>query len=106
MDRRGFLKLFGAGVAGIALEQAIPLGRVWSFPKDLKIRGHIRGCEWFDEKLTIDYWHRPFKVGTTIRIRMPQRFIVRDYFREHDQLTEILNVGDQFAVVNVLTEEE
>jgi hypothetical protein len=37
MDRRGFLKLFSAGVAGIALEQAIPLGRVWSFPKKIVI---------------------------------------------------------------------
>jgi len=35
MDRRGFLKLFGAAVAGIALEQAVPLGRVWSFPKEI-----------------------------------------------------------------------
>jgi hypothetical protein len=35
MDRRGFLRLFGAGVAGIALDQAIPLGRVWSFPSEL-----------------------------------------------------------------------
>ena len=36
MDRRRFLSLFGAGVAGIALEQAVPLGRVWSFPKKIK----------------------------------------------------------------------
>ena len=37
MNRRSFLSLFGAGVAGIALEQAIPLGRVWSFPKQIVI---------------------------------------------------------------------
>ena len=37
MDRRGFLKFFSAGVAGIALEQAIPLGRVWSFPKEIVV---------------------------------------------------------------------
>ena len=37
MDRRKFLGLFSAGVAGIALEQAIPLGRVWSFPKNIVI---------------------------------------------------------------------
>lgn len=36
-ERRGFLKLFGAGVAGIALEQAIPFNRVWSFPKKIVI---------------------------------------------------------------------
>ena len=38
MDRRSFLKWFSAGVAGIALEQAIPLGRVWSFPSKIVIR--------------------------------------------------------------------
>jgi hypothetical protein len=37
MNRRNFLSLFSAGVAGIALEQAIPLGRVWSFPKEIVI---------------------------------------------------------------------
>jgi len=37
MNRRGFLSLLGMGVAGIALEQAIPLGRVWSFPKEIVI---------------------------------------------------------------------
>jgi hypothetical protein len=36
-DRRGFLKMFTGGVAGIALEQAIPLGRVWSFPSKIEI---------------------------------------------------------------------
>ena len=35
MNRRGFLSLFGLGIAGIALEQAVPLGRVWSFPSEI-----------------------------------------------------------------------
>lgn len=37
MNRRYFLTVLGAGVAGIALEQAVPLGRVWSFPKKIVI---------------------------------------------------------------------
>lgn len=37
MNRRGFLSLLGLGIAGVALEQAIPLGRVWSFPKEIVI---------------------------------------------------------------------
>ena len=41
MNRRNFLSLFSAGVAGIALEQAIPLGRVWSFPKEIVIGDFI-----------------------------------------------------------------
>jgi hypothetical protein len=35
MNRRNFFSLLAAGVAGIALEQAIPFGRVWSFPKKI-----------------------------------------------------------------------
>lgn len=30
-------------VAGIAIEQAIPLGRVWSFPKNIKLRTGVLG---------------------------------------------------------------
>jgi hypothetical protein len=37
MNRRGFLRSIGLGIGGIALEQAIPLGRVWSFPKKIAI---------------------------------------------------------------------
>lgn len=36
MDRRNFLKGIGALVAGVALDQAVPLGRVYSFPSELK----------------------------------------------------------------------
>jgi len=36
MERRQFLSLIGTGVAGLAL-RAIPLGRVWSFPKQIVI---------------------------------------------------------------------
>lgn len=31
------MSLFGLGVAGLALEQAIPFGRVWSFPTEIVI---------------------------------------------------------------------
>jgi hypothetical protein len=37
MDRRGFLKLFGMATAGLALKEAIPFGRVWSFPSAIVI---------------------------------------------------------------------
>ena len=37
MNRRGFFKALGAVVGGIALEQAIPFNRVWSFPKNIVI---------------------------------------------------------------------
>ena len=37
MNRRGFLKMFGLAAGGVLLDQAIPNGRVWSFPKDVVI---------------------------------------------------------------------
>ena len=37
MNRRLFMSLLGGAVAGLALDQSIPLGRVWSFPKEIVI---------------------------------------------------------------------
>lgn len=59
MNRRNFLGLFGAGVAGIAIEQAIPFGRVWSFPKEI------------------------VRIGSIIQFRMPQRYLVSRYLGNH-----------------------
>jgi hypothetical protein len=41
VDRRRFLELLGIGGVGIALEQAIPFGRVWSFPKEIVIAQQV-----------------------------------------------------------------
>ena len=91
MDRRGFFKLFGLGVAGIALEQAIPLGRVWSFPTEIIVPGNqILTTQMFTrEALRIlqnnlllthviqeDFreFEKKFAVGRTLQFRAPQRF--------------------------------
>lgn len=101
MNRRGFLKLFGAGVAGIALEQAIPLGRVWSFPKEIKIADPpaLAGNTFLTieyitaetlrmlqanmriEEFTIQHDRyfekfREFSIGSIVKIRFPQRFSI------------------------------
>lgn len=73
MNRRNFLSLFSAGVAGLALEQAIPLGRVWSFPKEIVIPtsgvlGRVMGFDWSDE----------VTVGSLTPIRIPRRFEIGD----------------------------
>ncbi|HEX3094608.1 MAG TPA: hypothetical protein VHW72_18365 [Candidatus Angelobacter sp.] len=41
MDRRNFLRGLGLVMGGIALDQAIPLGRVWSFPKEIKVLNSV-----------------------------------------------------------------
>jgi hypothetical protein len=35
MERRKFLALLGLSAGAAAVEQAVPLGRVWSFPKQI-----------------------------------------------------------------------
>lgn len=37
MNRRGFLKFLPAAVGGLALAEAIPFSRVWSFPSKIEI---------------------------------------------------------------------
>lgn len=64
MNRRNFLSGLGALVGGLALEQAVPLGRVWSFPTDLV--GAVR---------------RKIDEGPSIGIRM---------IRAYDPLTDMM----------------
>jgi hypothetical protein len=109
VNRRGFFKFLGIGVAGIALEQAIPLGRVWSFPSKIVIpeflsNGIIGRCFGFD--VYDEEFAKPFKIGTTIRIRLPQRFIVRDYIGDFNQpekykTVTLLKPGDRVSIDNV-----
>ena len=47
LSRRGFLGGLAALVGGIVLEQAVPLGRVWSFPS--KIRTSTVSVTVYDE---------------------------------------------------------
>ncbi len=91
MNRRNFLSLFSAGVAGIALEQAIPLGRVWSFPKEIVIPEYNVFLEpgWISLetlrilKRNLDYrstdWEkdftREFAIGEVVQVKFPERFI-------------------------------
>jgi hypothetical protein len=63
VDRRSFIGLLGAGIAGIALEQAIPLGRVWSFPKEIVVA---------NPNLVMS----AATLGFMASIRMPQRYRV------------------------------
>jgi hypothetical protein len=86
MDRRGFLKWFSAGVAGIALEQAIPLGRVWSFPSKIVLpQNPVLLCNflpitWYTRESLYQLFKRTYeldgtvRVGSNILIRFPQRY--------------------------------
>lgn len=90
MNRRNFLSLLGASMAGIALDQAIPFNRVWSFPKEIVLSNSIpvellAGLEKnfrLHELNWIDLQSFPPRIGTTIRLRMPQRFIVKESLLE------------------------
>lgn len=96
MNRRGFLGLLGATIAGIAVEQAIPFGRVWSFPKEIIVptvypeiepflstqwismetlrllKNNLRMPEYFSTN-----WEKAFaenfRIGAPIAVRFPPR---------------------------------
>ena len=92
--RRNFLSLFGAGVAGIALEQAIPAGRVWSFPKEIviappRLYNNFLTTEWITmeclrmlkNQLTVDGFPeeefvRAWNVGNSARFRAPHPYML------------------------------
>jgi len=106
MHRRRFLTLFGLGSAAIALEQAIPFGRVWSFPKKIVLPfGLLDGAatahelEQFEasipaffqndamlfEKLARkpDFWEKPFAPRISSRkMRMPVNVSKANFYLE------------------------
>jgi len=77
MDRRKFFGLLGAGVAGVALSEAIPLGRVWSFPSKIVVRTGWIGFDPALRKSDITV----VRMGNVIRLVLPQNWIVRDFFQ-------------------------
>lgn len=64
MLRRTFLKLFGGLVAGTALEDAIPKGTLYFFPKEIKIAKSLGESEYFVKVDTlVDKYIRPVMSG-------------------------------------------
>jgi hypothetical protein len=93
MDRRGFMRLFAGGVAGIALGQAIPFNRVWSFPKEIVVPRFPRLftiVETFVDPKFIEYRVVEF-VGN------PSRSIVTAITAD----PQILKRGDVFSIAGV-----
>ena len=82
MNRRSFLSLFGVGVAGLALEQAIPLGRVWSFPKKIIVPWHEFPLPYFGIDVDQEF-SKQFAIGSMIHVRMPERFLVKRLIDKH-----------------------
>jgi hypothetical protein len=81
MERRRFLSLLTAGVAGIALDQAIPLGRVWSFPSKITLASTLNVG---DIVTMTEVWRR-------VRTSMPERWIVSRKIGHH--LYEVVYPG-------------
>jgi hypothetical protein len=63
MNRRKFLESIGLLVGGIAIEQAIPKSRVWSFPNEIRFAqgGIVPACDYvvgqspFGSEVKIDH---------------------------------------------------
>lgn len=86
MDRRSFLQKLGLLVGGVALEQAIPLNRVWSFPTVIK----------YGEPVIYPELALTVKWITTESLRLLEANL---RFREFDQtFWSTLKVGDRVRI--------
>lgn len=68
------MSLLGMGVAGIAIAEAIPLGRVWSFPKEIVVTNSLEAFALVGR----------VRVGDTIRLKMPQRWVMASFVGPYD----------------------
>lgn len=66
MQRRAFIGGLLSLVAAEMVAEVIPFGRVWSFPKNIVVAKSI------EEDITFG---GRFKVGSTVTIRLPARYI-------------------------------
>jgi hypothetical protein len=109
LDRRGFLKLFGGAAAAAVAAPLIPFNRLWSFPTNIVIPevGELifGGMDFVWDGYEREF-AQSFKIGTPIRVRLPQRFIVRDYIGDFSQpekykTVTLLKPGDRFSIDSV-----
>jgi hypothetical protein len=98
MNRRSFFRFLGAAAATLALSEAIPFGRVWSFPSKIVVpetgNRFVTHAEVMTEFLRVyaakldehlrrdaELWNRefgkPFPIGQTITLKMPRPYSAR-----------------------------
>jgi hypothetical protein len=71
--------LLSGAVAGLALDQAIPLNRVWSFPKEIVVpEVALSGNNFLSVDWIIEEFRKRYPVGSTIRLRMPQQWVLEN----------------------------
>jgi len=74
MKRRDFFKNIAAVIGGTVIA---PLAKLLPDTRT-------------EQRKAITVWDRPFLVGSTIRIRMPQRYVVHDYLTAGNEAVESL----------------
>lgn len=102
MERRRFLGLFAAGVAGVALDQAIPFNRVWSFPKNIVVPNFVGIDLALGSDLTrFTKWTRScdrLEVGDIVTMNVvyaaPETFIITGVFDCRFELEPQLRTSD------------
>jgi hypothetical protein len=90
MNRRHFLSVLSAGIAGVVFEEAIPLGRVWSFPKKIVVpnKPFVMASKSPAIPLspTIPLWPE-FEIGDVITIAdWPGQFVVSRVFPDGEKV--------------------
>ena len=83
MNRRGFIKSLGFLVGGITLNEAIPFGRVWSFPSNIVPANHAT-------LLTSEYLTQESLAILSERVRWIKGIIIKDSPYEESRQIRIL----------------
>jgi hypothetical protein len=106
MNRRNFIStLLGAG-AGLALEEAVPFGRVWFFPQKVRIanlaetnlhrlyREGVLGKSWgFD-------WHAEMTLNVGEVFTIPQIAQINPRTRKDDEIFRVIDASkDGFLTI-------
>jgi len=81
MNRRNFLRILGGTALAVAIEEAIPLNRVWSFPSKIVVPTYdelnaitLRAIR---EQVVLDEFFQPspFLKHLRVRVNEPEKYV-------------------------------
>lgn len=81
MNRRDFFKGLGALIGGVAIEQAIPFGRVWSFPSKIVCLNQVSPDPLFDNI-------------SAVTIEQLYKDVVFDSFFQENRILKLIRDGE------------
>jgi hypothetical protein len=87
MNRRGFLGGMAALIGGLALEQAIPFGRVWLFPSEITVNRNVILTPDMITREVLRILHEKMRFMGTIDRRYDLKFAASDLYLPRREFT-------------------